>query len=446
MNEKELERRFRSVTEERQPNAPRSLRHFLHELPETRPAHGNPGLRRLWRSLARPAQVPRLAFGGAAVAFALVVGLVGSNLLLGIRGNNNVAATPTFAADGFLWTGNLDARAMVPRAAVAGGPEGYLGVGPSADGTGVLLTSKDALHWSEKQTSAIDPKTVDLRWIARGEVGFVAVGATLLPTSGPLAAPPIPDPRFFYSADGSNWQESAVDDSVKGAPALTVVVGPNGFLAAGWNGSNAAEAGMAGTYLWGSTDGRTWNGGWTQAAVDGEGFLMGSPDTYLMSGDPVPVGYQPQGALPIFTSAEGFQAWTQTSGEAGLAQIGPAIGGVATDSDKKLLLLVWETKADATAVDGKTELIGGDAGVFSAVPTAAGSPADLRSLVLVGGKTLLATAASGSVYVSSDWGVDWQRVEFGASRPTPTGKSLIDLGNGKCLLLGKGGIWVATPL
>jgi hypothetical protein len=444
MNEEELERRFRSVTEGRQPDAPQSLRHFLHDLPETQNAHREPGLRRLWRSIAQPARMPRLAFGGAAVAFAVVVGLVGGSLLLSIRGNNDVVATPTFVAGGFTWTGDADARAIVPSVAVAGGTEGYLGVALSADGTGVLLTSRDALHWSEKQTSAIDPKTVDLKSIARGANGFVAVGATILP-GGPSATGKTPDPRFFYSADGSSWRESPVDETVKGAPALTVVVGPNGFLAAGWNASGAAQAGMEGTYLWGSTDGITWSGGWTQAAVNGEGFVMGSPDTYLMSGDPVPGGYQPQGVLPIFTSADGFQAWTQAFGDADLAQIGPAVSGVATGTDKKLFLLVWETKTDQNAAGGRTELIGGDGSLFSAVLAAHGSPVDLRSLVLVGGRTLLATAASGSIYVSSDWGVDWQRVEFGATRPYPSGKSLIDLGNGRYLLLGEGGIWVATP-
>ena len=444
MNEEELERRFRSVTEGRQPNAPQSLRQFLHELPETQPVHRETGLRRVWHSIARPARVPRLAFGGAVMAFAVVVAIVGSSLLLSIRGHN-VVATPTFVGGGFTWTGNLDAGAIVPRVAVVGGPDGYLGVGSSADGTGVLLTSRDALHWSEKQTSAIDPRTVDLKSIARGEKGFVAVGATILPGGPGVAARPTADPRFFYSADGSTWQESAIDETVKGAPALAVVTGPNGFLAAGWNGSGTAPAGMEGTYLWDSTDGVTWAGGWTQAAVNGEGFLMGSPATYVMSGDPVPGGYQPQGVLPIFTSADGFEAWMQASGDAGLAQIGPAISGVATGSDKQLLLLVWETKADQNVAGGRTELIGGDAGVFSAVPAAHGSPVDLRSLVLVGGKTLLATAASGSIYVSSDWGVNWQRVEFGASNPSPTGNSLIDLGDGRFLLLGEGGIWVAKP-
>jgi hypothetical protein len=47
--------------------------------------------------------------------------------------------------------------------------------------------------------------------------------------------------------------------------------------------------------------------------------------------------------------------------------------------------------------------------------------------------------------VSSDWGVDWQRVEFGTTGPFPAGTSLVDLGNGKYLLLGEGGLWVATP-
>jgi hypothetical protein len=164
-----------------------------------------------------------------------------------------------------------------------------------------------------------------------------------------------------------------------------------------------------------------------------------------MSGDPVPGGYQPQGVLPIFTSTDGFQAWTQAFGDAGLAQMGPAISGVATGSDSRLLLLVWQTKTDQSSADGRTELIGSDAGVFSAVVAAHGSPVDLRSLVLVGGKTLFAAAASGSVYVSSDWGVDWQRIDFGATGPYPAGENLIDLGNGKYLLLGQGGIWLATP-
>jgi hypothetical protein len=376
---------------------------------------------------------------------AVVAGLVGGNLLLGIRGDNDFAATPTFAAGGFTWAGNLDTRAIVPQVAVGGGPDGYLGVGPSADGTGVLLTSRDALRWSEKHTSAIDPKAVDLKSIARGKKGFVAVGATIHRDGGPSTTGPASDPCFFYSADGSSWRESAVDESVKGAPALTVVSGPNGFLAAGWNGSGPAEAGLEGTYLWGSTDGVTWNGGLTQAAVNGEGFLMGSPDTYLMSGDPVPGGYQPPGVLPIFTSMDGFQAWTQAVGDVDLAQIGPVISGVATDGDTKLLLLVWKTKADKNAADGRSELIGSGSGTFSAVATAQGSPADLRSLVLVGGKTLLATAASGSIYVSSDAGVNWQRVAFGTTTPYPTGKGLIDLGNGKYLLRGNGGIWAVTP-
>jgi hypothetical protein len=333
----------------------------------------------------------------------------------------------------------------VPRVAVAGGPEGYLGIGASADGTGVLLTSPDALHWSEMRTSAIDPETVDLKWIARGGKGFVAVGATIQPDGGPSVTRPTPDPRFFYSADGIIWQESAVDASVKGAPALRVAAGPNGFLAAGWNGPGAPDAGMAGTYLWASTDGRTWIGGWTQGAVNGAAFPMCAHNLYFVSGDPVPGGYQSQGLLPIFKSENGIESWMQASGDADLADVGPAISGVAVENDAKLLLLVWETKADQNATDGRTELISGDGSVFSAVPAAHGSPVDLRSLVLVGDKRLLATAASGSIYVSSDQGVDWQRVEFGTTTPYPTGRSLIDLGNGKYLLLGDSGIWVATP-
>jgi hypothetical protein len=41
--------------------------------------------------------------------------------------------------------------------------------------------------------------------------------------------------------------------------------------------------------------------------------------------------------------------------------------------------------------------------------------------------------------------VDWQRIDLGATGPYPAGENLIDLGNGKYLLLGQGGIWLATP-
>jgi hypothetical protein len=177
---------------------------------------------------------------------------------------------------------------------------------------------------------------------------------------------------------------------------------------------------------------------------------MGTSDAYFVSGDPIPSSYQTTAALPIFESANGIDSWTQAAGDADLAQTGPAIGGVATDAGTKLLFLVWADKADQNVTSGRTELIGGNVsgfggGALSAVPAVSGSPNDLRSIVLVGGKTLLGAAESGSIYLSSDQGVDWQRVEFGTTAPYPSGTRLFDLGNGKYLLLGSGGIWVATP-
>ena len=456
MNEKDLERRLRSVTEGRRPNAPQSLRHFLHDLPETQAARES-ALRRLWRSYLRPAHTPRLAFGGAALAVAVVVGLVGADVLLTVRTNHYGAAPtativptnyPTVAAGGFMWTGNPDSGAIMPKVAVAAGSGGYLGVGASAAGTGVLLSSTDALHWTVKETSAIDPKTVDLKWIAHGDNGFVAVGATIAgAASGSTAA----DPRFFYSPDGNTWSEGAIDPSLGGAPALTVVAGPGGFLAAGWNGAGAPDSALNGTYLWTSTDGRTWIGGWTQSAVNREAFALGTGDEYYVSGNPMPSSFNSGAAIPIFRSANGVDAWMQANGDAGLAQTGPAISGVTADAGARLLFLVWADKNDQNVTSGRTELIGGDgsafggSGAFSAVPAVAGSPTDLRSIVLVGGKTMLGTAESGSLYLSSDRGVDWQRIEFDTTAPHPSGTKLFDLGNGKYLLLGNGGVWVATP-
>jgi hypothetical protein len=454
MNEDELERRFRSVAEGTQPSAPQSLRHFLHELPETKPARRGIGLRLLWRSLAH-GRMPRLAVGGAMAAAAVVVALVGGALLMAIRGSHTPAATPTrgvsaptnnptISAGGFIWTGNLETGAISPWTAVAGGSDGYLGVGRSGS-TGVLLTSADAIHWSEKKTSAIDPKVIDLRSIARGPNGFVAVGSTIPPGGASSGAGSTAEPRFFYSADGSGWQETAVGQGFKGAPALVVIAGPKGFLAAGWNSPGVGDAGAGGTYLWASTDGRIWRGGWTQATVNGQAFLMWARDIYLVSGEPEATESAGQGVLPIFLSTDGTQSWSHSTGEDALARIGPAIAGVANAGDTKVRLLVWKSAADERAVEGKTELILGDGGVFTAVPADPGAPTDLRSLVVVADQSLLAASASGSLYVSRDGGIAWELIGFGPG-PGPTGATLIDLGNGKYLLLGEGGIWVATPL
>jgi len=209
MNEQELERRFRSLTEGPQPDAPRSLRQFLHELPETRQAPRVVGLRLPWRGPAHRSLVGILGISGG-LAFAVVVGLLVGDLLLTIRGQTPVAAAPTvgvhhpqpvpaFTAGGFTWIGDLDTDAIGPRVALADGRGGYLGVGPSGRGAGVLLASADAVHWSEKQTDAIDPTTVDLKSIARGAKGFVAVGSTIqrdhaATAGGSSAEPPMATP------------------------------------------------------------------------------------------------------------------------------------------------------------------------------------------------------------------------------------------------------------
>jgi hypothetical protein len=397
--------------------------------------------------------MPRLAVGGAVMAVGAVVGLVGGALLLDVRGTAVPAATPTshisapaanptIVAGGFTWTGNLETGAISPQVAVSGGAAGYLGVGRSG-GIGVLLTSADAIHWSEKKTSVIDPKNVDLKSIARGEKGFVAVGSTIRSGGAPSSTGSTAEPRFFSSADGSGWLESTVDASLGGAPALTVIAGPKGFLAAGWNGAGAG-AGTGATYIWASGNGRTWTGGRTQAAVNGSAFLMWARDTYLVSGEPVTAGPEGQGILPIFLSGDGIETWMQSSGEDALARIGPAIAGVADAGDMKVRLLVWKNGEDQRAVEGQTEMILGDAGVFKAIPADPSTPTDLRSLVVVADQTLLATSGSGSFYLSRDGGVTWGLIEFGPG-PRPTGGTLIDLGNGKLLLTGDAGIWVASP-
>ena len=242
MNEHDLERQFRSVTEGSQPNAAPSLR-FLHELPNTQPA----------------------------VAFALVAGLVASNLLLTIRGHDIAAtptggmgaatANPTFVAGGFTWTGNLGPDVLVPQVAVAGGPDGYLGVGLSADGTSVLLTSNEALHWSVKPTSGIDPRKVDLKSIARGGNGFVGVGEP----SSPGTQPPPPAPRRSLASSTPPTGACARRPAAAGVAGLqtwamavalvallgATVVSPRGGVGAG-RGGNAPLPGIgaavAGSY------------------------------------------------------------------------------------------------------------------------------------------------------------------------------------------------------
>jgi hypothetical protein len=223
-----------------------------------------------------------------------------------------------------------------------------------------------------------------------------------------------------------------------------VITGPKGFLAAGWNSAGAAGAGTGATYIWTSSDGRIWSGGLTQGSINGPAFLMWARDTYLLSGELVATGAEGQGLLPIFLSGDGIQTWMQSSGEDALARVGPAIAGVADAGDMKVRLLVWKNGEDQRAVEGQTEMILGDAGVFKAVPADPSTPTDLRSLVVVADQTLLATSGSGSFYLTRDGGVTWGPIEFGPG-PRPTGGTLIDLGNGKILLTGDAGIWVATP-
>ena len=456
MNEKDLEDRLRRVVDGPQPSAPPALRNFLRELPETAPS-------RPWavarlagafgglRGLISPVPAVRRAKFAFAVSVAVVFGLVGGGLLMSARQHAALpAATPSIATTatdaptprrstefwppykfmlknitGFQWSGilsNMDgnyAQAM-PVSAVALQGGGYVGVSTDEYGKNGLVFSPDGIYWNWDPATEVDPAGVMLASIAtNGKGQFVVAGAA-------VAQDGSKDGRIYISADGHQWTAVADATQVFGGTAIrTVVYGPSGYVALGWNDADPTSRTVR---EWLSTDGVHCSlmGG---VPIEGTGaYVVSVQSGYVLSGsaqaanDPAP---------PIWFSSDGH-TWLrgywkdrERNPVAPIA-VGPILSATSTSDG---------IFATVRAPDGSgTRLLWGSLDGMDWAPVSGTDTPDLMSIASIdgsAGRLLVATnkAMDGHVYVSNDEGATWSIASNLSTLPgAPIAQTLLQLG------------------
>jgi len=142
---------------------------------------------------------------------------------------------------GFQWAGILstedgnDKQAM-PVAAVSIKSGGYVGVSSDEFGMNGLVFSQDGIYWNWDPPTVVDPSGVTLTSIATdGKGRLVVVGAA--DGSGGTK-----EGRVYTSTDGHNWTAVADSTTLFGGTAIrTVIHGPTGYVALGWNDGDPAS-------------------------------------------------------------------------------------------------------------------------------------------------------------------------------------------------------------
>jgi hypothetical protein len=483
MKEKDLEERLHSVVDGPQPSAPASLRNFLHELPERSSRQPMPlawlrGATNGLRGLVSPAPAVRRAKFAFAVSAALVVGLVGGGLLMSARQNPAPANTPSLASQtatagptprrsiasasppsvfmlkditGFQWAGILstedgnDKQAM-PVSAVALRSGGYVGVSTDEYGKNGLVFSQDGIYWNWDPPTEVDPSGVTLTSIAtNGKGQLVVVGAT----EGRDATK---DGRIYTSTDGHAWTAVANATQLFGGTAIrTVVYGPSGYVALGWNDADPASRTVR---EWLSTDGSHWNVMSGVPIVGTGGFILPIQSGYLLSGSAQAKGVE----QPIWYSSDGH-TWLQSVWKSPVGMNPIAVGPIlsATVTSGGVLLAIVQ------AADGSgMKLFQGTYDGMDWHTVASPDAPDLMSIASIGGPSgellvAIGKAQEGHVYVSTDDSVTWSiATNLSTLAGAPIGQTLVQLGvnylgqSAKVLIYGradyKTGAWLGYAL
>ena len=346
MNENDLERRLRSVVSGQQPPAPPTLRRFLHGLPETQAGRGRwgvPGrfLNRLPAVVSLPAAARRFQVAGG-VALALVIAVAGAGILLSLRQGLNQplsqqSPTPVQTGQGpaprptSSWSnvvtyvlpgnpywyglrqpGTVDPTPPVVTATSSSGT--YFGISAQPYGKNGLVRSEEGLFWEWSPVSDVDPALVELTSIAGDATGrMVVVGSV----AGPGGAR---DGRAYLSSDGNTWLPASDQSVFAGTPIRTVVHGPRGFIALGWN--EAAQSGAAQPVTeWLSESGLDWTRVSGVPVQGSSTSITATADAYVLSGTPLTSGTIDQ--PPFWYSLDGRSWQRATTTDHTAQKLGP---------------------------------------------------------------------------------------------------------------------------
>jgi hypothetical protein len=294
-------------------------------------------------------------------------------------------AAALLAACGSNMDGN-DKQAM-PVSAVALKSGGYVGVSTDEFGKNGLVFSADGIYWNWDPPTTVDPSGVTLTSIAgNGKGQLVVVGAV----PGQAGTK---DGRIYTSTDGHQWTAVANEMQLFGGTAVrTVVYGPSGYVALGWNDTDPASRTVR---EWISSDGTHWNLMSGVPIVGTGAFILPVQSGYLLSGSAQALkGSDP----PIWFSSDGH-TWLRA-----MWKNDP----IATGSILSATVTSYGVVAIVQTADGSgTKLLKGisDGLDWQAIDTS-GAP-DLLSIASIegpGGLLLVATdkAQDGHVYVSTD--------------------------------------------
>jgi hypothetical protein len=478
MNEKDLEKRLRSVVSGSQPSAPSSLRHFLRQLPESGVRrHRGPldVLRRAWDGLSnlvpQTTGARRLEFAGA-LALAVAIAVVGTGLLIAIRqaprqpvGPNTVAPTTLVTprtttpalkvvahqiADNPYWYGTTqygnEDEALPIEAAMAS--KVYYGISVEPYGLNGIVRSDNGLFWDWSPISAVDAGAAGLTSITSDTAGRLVVVGWAAAEGGAK------DGRAYFSDDGRDWSPAADQSVFAGVVLRKVVSGPHGFVALGWNDTTQADS-IRPVSEWSSPDGRVWTRVSGVPVMGTSAFLFASAAGYILSGTPLKAGLV--AGPPILFSVDGSNWRRVTATDDTVAKLGP-LASLTLLADGSLVGLCKLADGSGSQLVESTD---GGLHWHTITPDGLGMPSMLGQVASVyggvGTEWLIATymndsGGKASLYVSADAGRTWKEIFDSAG--SPLGTMLVELGAGYgasnmfVLAYGKPesnlGIWLAS--
>ena len=212
-----------------------------------------------------------------------------------------------------IWT-STDGRTWVRRAApatpagviirdVASGPAGGMMIGDTGWSHAWIWTSPDGATWTRESLPASVFAGAHLDRVVSWDAGWVVVGS--VGGQAPIccdASGPIGRPAAWYSPDGTTWARASTRTPVTGSGELaTLDAGSAGLVAR----EDPDRGAVGSTFLWTSTDGRTWtNTPWSADpwSADQQGPLrsFASDGTRILW-----EGWAASGPLPLFVSGDG---------------------------------------------------------------------------------------------------------------------------------------------
>jgi hypothetical protein len=252
------------------------------------------------------------------------------------------------------------------------------------------------------------------------------------------------DGRIYTSTDGHAWTAVSNATQLFGGTAIrTVVYGPSGYVALGWNDADPASRTVR---EWLSTDGSHWNVMSGVPIIGTGAFILPIQSGYLLSGSPQTASL---GRPPFWYSSDGH-TWLPADWMKGQdpVPVGPILSATVTSDG---IVAIAQT-ADGT---GTVLLQGVTAdGMSWTVIAAANAPAfgSVASIEGPAGPLLVATGKVEDVhvYVSTDDGLTWSIASNLSTFPgAPIGQTLVQLG-AKVLCYGRPtyrmGVWLGYAL